>query len=79
MRMNGIRFEIAESHMAWSGPLTFGLILLAVLFPPIVLPFVCALAILIVLPLALPGSIPACVLVSHGVPGGLSPRSPPLA
>jgi hypothetical protein len=79
MRMNGIRFEIAESHMAWSGPLTFGLILLAFIFPPVVLPLLCALAILIVLTLALPGSIPACVLESHGMPGVLSPRSPPLA
>ena len=76
--MTGIRIEIVESRVERSGPLAFGLILLAVLFPPIVLPLVCTLAILIVLTLALPGSRLICNRKSHEVPGGLSPRSPPL-
>jgi len=78
MNLNGVRIEINASRVARTGPLTFGLILLAVLFPPIVLPLLCILAVLIVLTLALPGSIPICVLESQRALSGLSPRSPPL-
>jgi hypothetical protein len=78
MRISGIRIEIVESHIAKSGPRTFGLILLAVLFPPIVLPLLCTLAILIVLTLALAEPVSVYSRKSHGAPSGLSPRSPPL-
>ncbi len=77
--MSGIRIEIVESRVARAGPLTFGLILLAVLFPPVVLPLLCTLAILIVLTLALAGPVPVCIRKSHKSPHSLSPRSPPLA
>jgi len=79
MSMPGIRIEIVESRVARAGPLTFGLILLAVLFPPIVLPLLFALAIIVVLIPALAAPVPVCIRESHGAPCGLSPRSPPLA
>jgi hypothetical protein len=43
------------------------------------LPLLCTLAILVVLTAALAGPVPVCIRESHGAPGGLSPRSPPLA
>lgn len=77
--MTGIRIEIYEGRIARHGLVSVGFILLAVLFPPIVLPLLFTLAILIVLTLALPGPAPVCVRKSQGAPVGLSPRSPPLA
>jgi hypothetical protein len=79
MSLTGIRIEIVESHVTRTGSLTFGLILLAVLFPPIVLPLLFALAMLIVMTPALSGLAPVCIGESHEAPSGLSPRSPPLA
>lgn len=79
MGQSGIRITFVESRVARPGPLTFGLILLALIFPPVVLPLLCTLAILVVLTAALAGPVPVCIRESHGAPGGLSPRSPPLA
>ena len=77
--MSGIRIEIVESRIARTGPLAFGLILLAFIFPPVVLPLLCTLAVLVVLTAAFAGPDPTGAGESFGAADGLSPRSPPLA
>jgi hypothetical protein len=79
MSMTGIRIEIGEKRIARRGLVSVGLILLAVLFPPIVLPLLFTLAIIVVLIPALAAPVPVCLRESQGAPRGLSPRSPPLA
>jgi hypothetical protein len=77
--MAEIRIEIVEARVARAGPLTFGLVLLAVIFPPIVLPLLWTLAVLVILTAAFRGSIPMDIRESRGATVCLSPRSPPLA
>jgi hypothetical protein len=79
MSMTGIRIEIGERRFARHGLVSVGFILLAILFPPVVLPLLFALAIIVVLIPALAASVLVCIRESRGAPNGLSPRSPPLS